>query len=77
MPVSICAVSTETESGDKDVHLIHYSCYKDTADFIFDRMGDEMAYISEICVDSGSSLSEDEAIEEAILQRIAVLNREG
>ena len=61
-----CAVMTVTESGDSDVHLIQWSYGADITDFLKDRMDGELAYVSEVKVDSGESSEMDDYIKTVI-----------
>jgi len=65
-----CAVMTVTESGDSDVHLIDWNYGTDITDFLKDRMDEELAYVSEVKVDSGVDAEADDYIKSVIKECI-------
>ena len=66
-----CAVSLRTESGDSYVFLCKYKELDDIVEqYLYDQMGEELAYVYEVDVDSGESAEKDDEIENVIWSKI-------
>ena len=71
--MAYCAVGLKTESGDSYTVLVEYRTTLTIAEYLYELLDEELAYVYDIQVDSGIDAEEDDKIKALIWKQIEVL----